>query len=154
MVPHFYLLHLLVDNMKYANTYTKNGVEIVLTVLPLSLVPGFDPNNPPQENTYCVPDEVEVGWIKQNDSFIAPLQNDNTVLSVTALQGLLALDHEGLSSYYEAWALAPERTFAQRAFINKAMTWRRDDPTLNTAATDLGLTTEQVDALFALATTL
>lgn len=58
--------------MKYANTYTKNGVEIVLTVLPLHLVPGFDPNNPPQANTYCVPDEVEVGWIKSDGIFIEP----------------------------------------------------------------------------------
>lgn len=73
---------------------------------------------------------------------------------IDALQGLLALDHAGLSSAYEAWANDPSRTFAQRAFINKAVTWRRDDPTLNAAAIDLGLSGEQVDQLFLLAVTL
>jgi len=73
---------------------------------------------------------------------------------IGALQGLLALDQAGMSSYYETWANAPERTFAQKAFINKATTWKRDDPTLNTAAVDLGLTTEQVDNLFILASSL
>lgn len=73
---------------------------------------------------------------------------------IEALQGLLALDHEGYASFYESWANAPERTFAQKAFINKALTWKRNDPTLNAAATDLGLTSAQVDALFQLAATL
>ena len=73
---------------------------------------------------------------------------------IEALQGLLALDRVGMSSYYETWANAPERTFAQKAFINKALTWKRDDPTLNTAASNLGLTSEQVDNLFLLASSL
>lgn len=72
---------------------------------------------------------------------------------IEALNGLLVLDQAGLSAAYTAWANAPERTFAQRAFINKAMTWRRDDPTLNAAATDLGLSSAQVDALFIQAAT-
>ena len=74
--------------------------------------------------------------------------------SIDALQGLLALDHEGMAGFYETWASAPERTFAQRAFINKALTWKRNDPTLNAAASDLGLTSTQVDSLFTLAVTL
>lgn len=73
---------------------------------------------------------------------------------IDALQGLLALNQAGYSQFYETWANAPERTFAQKAFINKALTWKRDDPTLNAAATDLGLTSAQVDALFQLAATL
>lgn len=74
--------------------------------------------------------------------------------SITALQGLLAIDHFGLSSAYEAWANNPDLTFAQRAFINKAQTWNRDDATLNAAAISLGLTSEQVDSMFILAATL
>lgn len=58
--------------MKYANTFKNNGVETVITVLPLSIVPGFDPANPPQENTYGVPDDVQVGWIKVGGVFVAP----------------------------------------------------------------------------------
>lgn len=58
--------------MKYANTVMQNGAEIVVTVLPLEIVPGFDPNNPPQPSTYGVPDEVQVGWEKQLDGSFAP----------------------------------------------------------------------------------
>lgn len=73
---------------------------------------------------------------------------------ITALQGLLSIDHFGMSSAYEAWANDPARTFAQRAFINKAQTWNRNDLTLNAAAESLGLTSEQVDSMFILAATL
>lgn len=68
--------------------------------------------------------------------------------SVPALDALLALDAAGLSADYEAWASDPARTFAERAFINKAQNWRRDDPTLKSAGTALGLTDEQIDHLF------
>jgi len=68
--------------------------------------------------------------------------------AVPALEALLALDAAGLSDAYEAWANDPARTFAERAFINKAQNWRRDDPTLNAAGDALGLTEEQKDQLF------
>lgn len=68
--------------------------------------------------------------------------------SVPALEALLALDAAGLSDAYEAWATDPARTFAERAFINKALTWRRDDPTLQAAAEALELSSKQVDQLF------
>lgn len=58
--------------MNYANTYIRGGVETVAVVLPLSAVPGFDPENPPQANTYGVPDDVQVGWEKQPDGSFAP----------------------------------------------------------------------------------
>lgn len=57
---------------KYANTMEVRGVETVVTVLPLEEVPGFDPKNPPQANTYGVPDDVQVGWEKQADGSFAP----------------------------------------------------------------------------------
>lgn len=75
--------------------------------------------------------------------------------TITALQGLLAIgQNPALAAAYESWANDPARTFAQRAFINKAQTWRRDDATLAAAATEFGLSGEQVDGLFALAATL
>lgn len=74
--------------------------------------------------------------------------------AITALQGLLAIDQAGMSSAYEAWANSPSRTFVERAFIAKAMTWRRDDPILLGASTALGLTETQLDELFVLASTL
>lgn len=76
------------------------------------------------------------------------------VVRITALQGLLAIDSSGLAGAYETWANDPARTFAERAFLNKAQDWRRDDPILAGAATALGLTSAQVDAMFELAATL
>ena len=78
---------------------------------------------------------------------IAPPLPQET-MRVPALSALLAIDAAGLAPAYEAWANAPERTFAERAFINKAQFWRRDDPTLIAAATALGLTDENINALF------
>jgi len=75
-------------------------------------------------------------------------------ISVTALQALLAIDGAGLSEAYEAWASDPERTFAQRAFITKALIWNRSDEVLNEGATALGLTSEQLDQLFVAASSL
>jgi len=58
--------------MNYANTITKNGVETIAVILPLSAVPLFNPDKPPQPNTYGVPDEVQVGWVKDGDVFVPP----------------------------------------------------------------------------------
>lgn len=74
--------------------------------------------------------------------------------SIDPLQGLLAIDAAGMAGVYEAWATDPARTFAERAFIQRAKVWRRDDPLLNGATTALGMTAAQVDDLFRLAVTL
>lgn len=70
---------------------------------------------------------------------------------IDALQGLLAIDQSGLADAYLAWASSGDRTFSQRAFIDKALLWKRDDPTIAAASTALGLTSEQVDSMFILA---
>ena len=59
-----------------------------------------------------------------------------------------------LAAAYEAWATAPDRTFAERAFIQRAGHWARDDATLLSATTTLGLTDDELDALFVQAATL
>ena len=53
--------------MKYASTAIIDGVERVVVVLPLTSVQDFDPNAPPQGNTYAVADDVQVGWNKTAD---------------------------------------------------------------------------------------
>jgi len=67
---------------------------------------------------------------------------------VSALQGLLAINAAGLSGAYTAWAASESRTFAEKAFIDKATHWRRTDPVLLSGATALGLTSDQIDQLF------
>lgn len=68
--------------------------------------------------------------------------------SITPLQGLRAIDAAGLSIVYAAWANSDDRTFLERAFIDKAQTWRRDDPVLNTGAAAMGLSADSLDQLF------
>lgn len=68
--------------------------------------------------------------------------------AVPALAALLALDNAGLSEAYDAWANDPARTFAERAFINKALTWERGSPVIQSAADALELTGTQLDQLF------
>jgi len=74
--------------------------------------------------------------------------------SITPLQGELAIDQAGLSAAYEAWRDDPARTFSERAFINRAGVWKRDDPVLAAAGEALSLTEAQVDQLFITAATL
>jgi len=90
------------------------------------------------------------GYTYSGGQFAAPVANPIPA-SVTALQGMLALDAAGLASQYDAWAQSTERTFAQRAFIDKAQRWRRDDQTLQAAAVAFGLTDENLDQLFVVA---
>lgn len=71
------------------------------------------------------------------------------IRSISALQGLKAVDHFGLAAAYDAWANDPARTFLERAFINKAQTWERDDATLTAAALALGIGEAELDAMFA-----
>lgn len=57
--------------MKYANTIEIDGVERVVTVLPLESVPFFDPDNP-HPLTYVVPDDVALGWERHPDGTFSP----------------------------------------------------------------------------------
>lgn len=94
-------------------------------------------------------------WLAEGNTpepYVAPAPP--SITAVTALQGLLAIDQAGLSLAYTLWADSPLRSFAQKAFINKAQTWKRDDPTLVAAATELGLSEGQLDSLFLLASNL
>lgn len=81
-------------------------------------------------------------------------QPDSVPSTISALQGLLAVEKGGLAAPYTAWAASPSRTFSERAFIDKAVTWDRNDKTLLAAATAFGLTSAQVDGLFKLGATL
>lgn len=93
-------------------------------------------------------------WAAQGNT-AAAADVSPSVATVSALQGMLAIgQNPALAAAYESWANDPGRTFAQRAFIDKAQTWRRDDLTLAAAATAFGLSGEQVDGLFELAATL
>lgn len=67
---------------------------------------------------------------------------------VSALDGLLVLDQYSMAAAYQAWTTDPARTFTERAFIDKAQTWKRMDAVLITAATAMGLTETQLDDLF------
>jgi hypothetical protein len=68
--------------------------------------------------------------------------------SIHPLHGLLVIAEYNLAEDYEAWATDPARTFEEKAFINKAFTWKRNDPVLLAGAQVLGLNDAQLDAMF------
>lgn len=75
--------------------------------------------------------------------------------TVTALQGMLAIQAAGLTPGFLAWkdALDPVADFATLAYLEKAQIWRYDDPILSAALVALGIESQK-NALFALAATL
>ena len=87
-------------------------------------------------------------WFDNLDAAMAALINLPETSDISALAGLAVIDEFGLAGAYTAWATSPDRTFMERAFIDKATTWKRDNAALNTAATALGLTAVQMDAMF------
>lgn len=70
---------------------------------------------------------------------------------VPALNALLALDASGFSSAYQEWAESSDRTFSEKAFITKALTWERYSPVTLMAMDALGITSDEADNLFILA---
>jgi glutamate dehydrogenase/leucine dehydrogenase len=91
---------------------------------------------------------------EEEAAFNAEIGQVRIPAEVTALQGMLAINASGLASSYESWASNQSRTFAEKAFINKALVWKRTDPVLLAGAQSLGLTSDQVDQLFITAATL
>ena len=63
------------------------------------------------------------------------------------------LEQTGLVAPFDAWANAPSRTFAERAFLC-APTWKRTNLIMVAVAADWGRSPAQIDDLFRLATTL
>lgn len=116
--------------------------------------------NPPEitSNQYLIkgePEEYELNkfretWIiSENKTF-----DEYIPESVTPLQGLLILDQLGLSDQYTQWSNDPARTFIEKAFIEKAQSWRFDNPVLDSAIKVFGLTEEDKINFFKLAASL
>ena len=68
--------------------------------------------------------------------------------SVERLQARLALIAAGLWDSVVAYFSDPSRTAEDLAFWEDALIWKRDNPIIISAGTALGLTSEQIDALF------
>jgi hypothetical protein len=98
--------------------------------------------------------DTEYRWYAPGE-IVRPEPDANPVpQEVTAYQAAKALYAAGLAEAYEAWANDPDRTFLERAAVTATTSWVRSDETLIAAATELGLTAEQLDDLFRLAATL
>jgi len=134
--------------MQYASTFTHDGTERVVVLLPLSAVPGFDPANPPQENTYVVNDNVQIGWVKINGEFVAPPPTVPTVpAAVTRRQFKSALHLAGLLDTVDGIVAASGDRLLQ---INwqEALDFERANPFVAQMAVALGKTSEEVDQMF------
>lgn len=109
----------------------------------------------PLDEEWIQSDTAQIGYSYADGVFTPPASPPSVVPEIcTALQGLLAIDHAGLAAGYQSWASSEDRSFAERAFIDKALTWRRDDPVLIAGATAMGLGDEDIDNLFVIASQL
>lgn len=140
--------------MLYANTIINAGVETVVTILPLSDVPGFNPEYPPQENTYVVDDNVRVGWIKSGGIFIEPsVSHLHVPQSVSRAQFMLGLLQLGLLDQVESLIDASNDRVLQINWRDR-LTFDRTNPMVIQMAELLNKSNEDIDALFVLANTL
>jgi len=70
--------------MKYAVTANVAGCETIIRVLPLKVVPLWNPDSP-APGTCPVPDEVEEGWVRDGDGWVPPpFSIDKIIASYTA----------------------------------------------------------------------
>ena len=102
---------------------------------------------------WVISETAKIGDTYDGVVFTSPV-SDDFPKTVTALQGMLAIDKAGLSPAYDSWASNPSRTFAEKDFINKALYWRYDDDVLNAGCQALGITEAQKKQLFILAASL
>ena len=141
--------------MKYANTALCNGNETIVTILPLEFVPDFDPENPVQENTYAVPDEVQYGWVRNAEGdFIPPVARPPAVPQIVSR-------YQGFCALHQAGYLDEINTYMTSADPLEKLAWdtitevRRDSPLLaKLGVVPLGLTETQIDDLFRFAATI
>lgn len=138
--------------MKYANTAMTDIGERIITVLPLSAVPGFNPLAPPQPNTYCVPDDVQVGWIADgHGGFVSP-DLDPLPIGATPFQFRKALNASGLRSAVEAYIAGADQDIKDG--YEFATEFRSDDPMVLAAAAAVGKTPDEAYEFIAFAKTL
>lgn len=95
-------------------------------------------------------------WFDTLDEAMAALITPPPVPTVTALQGMLAINAAGLTEAFVTWkaTLDPIADFAAIAFFEKAQTWKRDNEYLLLGAQALGLDDVAIHNLFVLAATL
>ena len=88
-------------------------------------------------------------WVSAGNSIAPYVEPDPGVpQSVERLQARLALIAAGLWDGVTAYFDDPLRTAEDIAFWEDARIWKRDNPIIVSAGTALGLTSEQIDALF------
>ncbi|MGL6245655.1 hypothetical protein [Pseudomonas sp.] len=141
--------------MKYANTALIDGCETIVTLLPLDVVPLFDPESPPQPNTYGVPDEVQLGWIKNTDgTFVAPPAAPRVPRIVSRFQARAMLMQASLLEDIEAYMALQDTDAFVRLAWKDVQEFRRDSPLVASIGALFGLGDEQLDDLFRFAATI
>jgi len=101
--------------------------------------------NPNEQVVDGEPEEYEPGkWRQTWDVLPTPVPQ-----SVSAIQGMLALEQAGLVQAFLDWkaALDPVQDFAALAYLDKSDVWRYDSPVIDEALAELELMAQK-DALF------
>lgn len=118
-----------------------------------------EPDHDPLTQTLeeAAPALVDGSWLQQwTVRDLTPTELfDRIPKSVSALQGMRAIQAAGLVQAFLAWkaTLDPVDDFETLAFLDKAQNWVWDDPIIDDALARLGVTAQKA-ALFTLANTL
>lgn len=116
--------------------------------------PGVD--TPPSGTTLVVSETAGIGWVWNGTTFSGPNPPTPTgpivPQSITPRQCRLLLLQQGLLSTVEA--MIAQQDEAKRITWEYALEFRRDDPLLTQLATNLGLTSQQIDEFFIAASNL
>ena len=111
----------------------------------------------PLSSAWMRSDDADIGWVLRDGTLVPPVHEPSQPAppvvpqSVSRAQGKAALIQAGYWQGVMAFVAAIEddtqRALAEVA-LNDTQEWRRDSPFLNAAAAALGLSTEQLDALW------
>ena len=109
----------------------------------------------PEYDHYCE-ELMDTAEIRGNEVFqtylLRPLTEEERAQripqSITPLCALATLHQAGYSEAFEAWQNSPDRTFLEKAFLQRAQSWRRDNQVLIDGAASLGISSEELDQIF------
>ena len=111
----------------------------------------------PLSSAWMRSDDADIGWVMRDGTLVPPVHEPSQPAppvvpqSVSRAQGKAALIQagywQGVMAFVAAIEDETQRALAEVA-LNDTQEWRRDSPFLNAAAAALGLSTEQLDALF------
>lgn len=96
-----------------------------------------------------VPANFDAGKYAIDQNGLRELTNiDQVPEEVDSIAAIIVLEQNNLGVAYQDWVTSPSRTRIEKEIISRRGRWRRDNVLLNQAAEGIGITQQQLDAMF------